>query len=75
MPHHNLLPELIFAVSIWLMAIFLFVIMLIAALASLLSAEKTEAESAQEPNSKSTLLLQDSSQNEKPKIDHHPDIS
>jgi hypothetical protein len=37
MPHQNLSPEFILAVAIWLMAIFLFVIMLFAAFASLLS--------------------------------------
>jgi hypothetical protein len=42
MPHHNLPPELILAGSIWLTAIFIFMIMLIAALASLRSADKTE---------------------------------
>ena len=43
MPHHNLPPELIFAGSIWLTAIILFVLMLIAALASLRSTDKTKA--------------------------------
>lgn len=42
MPHHSLPPELILAGSIWLTAIFIFVMMLIAALASLRSADKTE---------------------------------
>jgi hypothetical protein len=75
MPHHNLLPELIFAGSIWLIAIFIFVMMLIAAFASLRSTDKTEAKSRQEPNSNSTLLLQESIRKEGPKIDHNPDIS
>jgi hypothetical protein len=48
MPHHNLPPELIFAGSIWLTAIVIFVIMLIAALASLRSTDKTEAKSRPE---------------------------
>jgi len=73
MPHHNLLPELIFAGSIWLIAMFIFVMMLIAAFASLRSTAKTEAKSRQEPNS--TLLLKDSIRKEGPKIDHNPDIS
>jgi hypothetical protein len=75
MPHYNLPPELIFAGSIWLIAILIFVIMLIAALASLRSTDKTEAKSIQEPNSNSTLLLKDSIRKERPKIDHNPDIS
>ncbi len=45
MPHHNLPPELIFAGSIWLTAIFIFVIMVIAAIVSLRSTDKTEAKS------------------------------
>ena len=75
MPHYNLPPELIFAGSIWLIAILIFVIMLIAAFASLRSTDKTEAKSRQEPNSNSTLLLQESIRKEGPKIDHNPDIS
>jgi hypothetical protein len=43
MPHHNLTPELILAGSIWLTAIVIFSIMLIAALVSLRSSDKTEA--------------------------------
>jgi hypothetical protein len=43
MPHHNLPLELIFAGSIWLTAIVIFSIMLIAALVSLRSSAKTEA--------------------------------
>jgi len=42
MPHHNLPPELILAGSMWLTAILIFVFMLIAALASLRSIDKTE---------------------------------
>ena len=42
MPYHTIPLELIFAGSIWLTAIFIFVVMLIAALASLRSTEKTE---------------------------------
>jgi hypothetical protein len=45
MPHQDLSPELIFAASIWLTAIFIFVIMLITAFASLRSTDKTEAKS------------------------------
>jgi len=45
MPHHNLPPELIFAGSIWLTAIVIFAIMLIAVLVSLRSTNKTEAKS------------------------------
>jgi hypothetical protein len=48
MPHYNLPPELIFAGSIWLTAIVIFVIMLIAALASLRSTDKTKAKSRPE---------------------------
>jgi hypothetical protein len=75
MPHHNLPPELIFAGSIWLIAMIIFVIMLIAVFASLRSTDKTEAKTRQEPNSNSTLLLQDPVREERPKIDHNPDIS
>jgi hypothetical protein len=75
MPHNNLPPELIFAGSIWLIAMLIFAIMLIAALASLRSTDKTEAKSRQEPNSNSTLLLQDSIRKERSKIDQSPDIS
>jgi len=42
MPHH-LPPELIVAGALWLTAIFIFLIMLIATLASLRSTGKTEA--------------------------------
>jgi hypothetical protein len=45
MSHYNLSPELIFAGAIWLTAIFLFVMMLVAVFASLRSTDKTEAES------------------------------
>jgi hypothetical protein len=45
MPHHNLPPELIFAGSIWLTAIVIFLIMLIAVFVSLRSPDKTEAKS------------------------------
>ena len=48
MPHHTLLPELIFAGSIWLTAIVIFVIMLIAAFVSLRSTDKTEVKSRSE---------------------------
>jgi hypothetical protein len=37
MPHQNLYPEFIFAIAIWLMAIFIFVIMLFAVFASFLA--------------------------------------
>jgi len=43
MPHHTLPPELILAGSIWLTAIGIFVIMVIATLVSLRSTDKTEA--------------------------------
>ena len=42
MPHYNLPPELILAGSMWLTAILIFVFMLIAALASLRSTDKTQ---------------------------------
>ena len=45
MPHHNLSPELIYAGAIWLTAIFIFVMMLIAVFASFRAADKTEAKS------------------------------
>jgi hypothetical protein len=45
MPHYNLPLELIFAGSIWLTAILIFVIMLIAGFASLRPKDKTEAKS------------------------------
>jgi hypothetical protein len=42
MPYHNLPPEFILAGTIWLTAIFIFVIMLIATVASLGSKDQTE---------------------------------
>jgi hypothetical protein len=57
MPYHNLPPELIFAGSIWLTAIFIFVIMLIAALASLRSSEKTETKSRPGPELKFSSVV------------------
>jgi hypothetical protein len=45
MPHHNLPPELIFAGSIWLTAMVIFLIMLIAVFVSLRASDKTEAKS------------------------------
>jgi hypothetical protein len=48
MPHHNLSPEIIFAGAIWLTAIFIFVMMLIAVFASLRATDKTEAKSRPE---------------------------
>jgi len=45
MPHHNLLPELIFAGSIWLTAIVIFLMMLIAVFVSLRPTHKTETKS------------------------------
>jgi hypothetical protein len=48
MPHQTLPPELIFAGSIWLTAIVIFVIMLIAVFVSLRSTDKTEVKSRSE---------------------------
>jgi hypothetical protein len=45
MPHHTLPLELILAGSMWLTAILIFVIMLIATIASLRSTEKIKAKS------------------------------
>ena len=42
MPHQNLSPEFMFAIAIWLMAIFIFVMMLFAAFVSFLSKHRTE---------------------------------
>jgi hypothetical protein len=42
MPHHNLSPEIVVAGAIWLIAILIFFIMLIATFASLRSDNRTE---------------------------------
>ena len=45
MPHQNLQPEVILAIAIWLIPIFIFVIMLSATLVSLIAENKIEAKS------------------------------
>jgi hypothetical protein len=45
MPQHNLPPELIFAGALWLTAIFIFILMLIATVVSLRSTDKTGTKS------------------------------
>jgi hypothetical protein len=74
MPHHNLPPELIFAGSIWLIAIVIFVMMLIAVLVSLRSTEKTEAKSRPGTELKFNAVLARFHPKGTAKNEHNPDI-
>jgi len=66
MPPHNLPLEFILAGSIWLTAIVIFVIMLIATIASLRSTAKTRAKSSPETDLKFNSVTTTSQPKRKP---------
>jgi hypothetical protein len=76
MPHQNLYPEFIFAVAIWLIAISIFVFMLFAAFASLLSKFRSEIKSRLESQfSSAAAIVTNFFPKKKTKIENHPDVS
>ena len=57
MPQNNLSPALMFAAAIWLTAIFIFVLMVIATLVSLISESRTEAKSRSKMQIKFAIVV------------------